>query len=89
LFILCVSFPSQGYCATSIAHATTVHFLEQSSIQTHKKFNQHHNMFNLNENIQQPNYKEILSKATDYCDAVNCVKSHFHGTLKLSAKNPL
>lgn len=46
-------------------------------------------MFNLDENIQQQNYKEILSRATNYHDAVNCVRPHFHSTLKLSANNPL
>ncbi len=46
-------------------------------------------MFNLNEKIQQPNYKEILSRATSYHDVVNCMKPHFHNTLKLSTKSPL
>jgi hypothetical protein len=89
LFLLYVSFPSQGSCATSIAHATIVHFFEQLSMQTHKKFNQHHNMFNSYENIQQPNYMKIFSRATNYHDVVNHVKPHLHSILKLLAKNPL
>jgi hypothetical protein len=84
-----VSPPSQGYCATSDAQAAAVDFLEQLSIQTHKKFNQHHSMSDSDENIQLPNYREILSGATSYHDAVNRVKPHLHSTLKLPAKNPL
>jgi hypothetical protein len=68
--------------ATFVTQATTVHFLEQLAIQTHKKFNQHHNMFDSDEDIQQPNYKEILSRATSYHDVVNHVKAHFHSILK-------
>ncbi len=66
-----------------------MHFLKQLSIQTHKKFNQHHSMSNSNEDIQQPNYKEILFGATNYHDDGNCVKPHLHSTLKLPTKNPL
>jgi hypothetical protein len=66
-----------------------VDFLEQLSIQTHKKFNQHHSMSDSDEDIQLPNYREILSGATSYHDAVNRVKPHLHSTLKLPAKNPL
>jgi hypothetical protein len=65
-----------------------MHFLEQLLIWTHKKFNQHQ-MFDLDEDIQQPNYIEIISRATCYHDVMNCVKTHLHSTLKLSAKNPL
>lgn len=66
-----------------------MHFLEQLSIQTHKIFNQHHNMSNSNEDIQQPNYMEILFVATNYPDAINRVKPHLHNTLKLLTNNPL
>jgi hypothetical protein len=66
-----------------------MHFLEQLSIQTHKIFNQHHNMSNSNEDIQQPNYEEIFFGATSYHDDGNRVKPHLHTTLKLPTKNPL
>jgi hypothetical protein len=89
LFLVCVSPLSQSFCTTFVAQAAIVHFLEQLSIQTHKKFNQHHNMFNSDEDIQQPNYKEILFIVTNYHDALNCVKPHLHSTLKLPTKNPL
>ncbi len=46
-------------------------------------------MFDLDEDIQQPNYKEIIFGPTSYHDAMNCVKPHLHSTLKLLAKNPL
>jgi hypothetical protein len=46
-------------------------------------------MFNSNEDIQQPNYREIISGVTNYHDVVNRVKAHFHSTLKLLTKNPL
>jgi peptide methionine sulfoxide reductase MsrA len=43
-------------------------------------------MFDSDEDIQKPNYKEILSGATNYHDVV---KAHFHSTLKVLTKNPL
>jgi len=89
VFFFCVFPPSQGFCATFVTHVTIVHFLEQLSIQTHKKFKQHHSMFDLDEDIQQPNYREILSIATSYHDGLNRVKPHLHSTLKLLAKTPL
>ncbi|KAH9570870.1 hypothetical protein CY35_02G063500 [Sphagnum magellanicum] len=46
-------------------------------------------MSDSDEDIQLPNYREILSGATSYHDAVNRVKPHLHSTLKLPAKNPL
>ncbi len=46
-------------------------------------------MSNSNEDIQQPNYMEILFVATNYPDAINRVKPHLHNTLKLSTKNSL
>jgi hypothetical protein len=46
-------------------------------------------MFDSDEDIQQPNYREILSGATNYHDVVNHVKAHPHSTLKLLTKNPL
>jgi len=87
-FLFCVSPPSQGFCATSIAQASIMHILEQLSIQMHKKFYQHH-MFDLHEDNQQPNYTKITSGTTSYHDVVNCVKPHLHSTLKLFTNNPL
>jgi hypothetical protein len=46
-------------------------------------------MSNSNEDIQQPNYKEIFFGATSYHDDGNHVKPHLHNTLKLPTKNPL
>jgi hypothetical protein len=46
-------------------------------------------MFDSDEDIQKPNYKEILSGATSYHDVINRVKTHFHSTLKVLTKNPL
>jgi hypothetical protein len=46
-------------------------------------------MFDSNEDIQQPNYREIISGATNYHDDANRVKPHLHSTLKLPTKNPL
>jgi hypothetical protein len=88
LCFFCVYPPSQGSCTISIAQTIIMHFLKQLSIQAHKKFNKHH-MFDLDEDIQQPNYREIIFGAISYHDVVNCVKPHLHNTLKLSANNPL
>jgi hypothetical protein len=37
LFLLCISAPSQGACATSVMQAAAVSFLELLSIQTHRR----------------------------------------------------
>jgi hypothetical protein len=46
-------------------------------------------MFDSDEDIQQPNYREIISIATSYHNAMNGVKPHLHSILKLPTKNPL